>query len=50
MPTMKETKIRKREEAEQRNSAYQALNLDQKMARNSAKVIRKLTEAAHVAK
>lgn len=35
-------KALKREEAEARNAQYQGMTLDQKMERNSAKVLRKL--------
>lgn len=38
----KEEKARKRLEAETRNAEYQSLSLDERMARNSAKVRRKL--------
>ena len=37
---------RKRAEAEQRNAAYQALTLEEKISRNSTKVIKKLNKGA----
>lgn len=38
-------KERKRKEAEERNADYQKLSFDEKMARNSTKVQKKLMEA-----